>query len=291
MSAIILCSTGADCLCYIDLDKFTLKKILYNLSNSQVGPHGIRSYENVILTANNYNDTVSIFDKESLKEIKSIRTGPKPNDILLIKDKILTICGESNSLEIYDLEEERKSIEIPTGSWPHSIEYLDSNEILFISNLEDHCITIISNESYEVIGRLETPEYPTKVRLSKDKKFLYVCESYLGSDLDGFLDIFSTNNLKRVNRVKVGAAPVDLADDDNYIYISNFTDGTITIVNKDSSKVEKTLYVGGMPKGIIKFDKYIYVSDYLKNRVIILENNKFKKVIAIEAEPNAMTIF
>ena len=38
-------------------------KILYDLSNSQVGPHGIRSYENVILTANNYNDTVSIFNK------------------------------------------------------------------------------------------------------------------------------------------------------------------------------------------------------------------------------------
>ncbi|MBM6838738.1 hypothetical protein H9X77_11005 [Clostridium saudiense] len=55
--------------------------------------------------------------------------------------------------------------------------------------------------------------------------------------------------------------------------------------------VEESIYVGGMPKGMIVYENKIYVSDYLKGKVYIIEDNKINKVIAIESEPNAMTLF
>ncbi len=80
-------------------------------------------------------------------------------------------------------------------------------------------------------------------------------------------------------------------EDELNIYVSNFTEGSISIVDKNMFKVVKTIYIGGMPKGILKKDNKIYIGDYLKGRLIVVEDNKLKKIIAIESEPNAMILF
>ena len=46
-----------------------------------------------------------------------------------------------------------------------------------------------------------------------------------------------------------------------------------------------------MPRGLISYNKKLYIGDYLKGRLIVVEENSIKKVIAIESEPNAMTLF
>ena len=122
-----------------------------------------------------------------------------------------------------------------------------------------------------------TPEYPTKVKVSNNEKFVYICESYLGSDENGFLDVFSIETFNHVARVEVGTSPIDLYED--------------SIINKKRYYVEKTLYIGGMPKGILKHKNKLYIGDYLKGRLIVLEENKIEKIIAIESEPNAMILF
>ena len=40
-----------------------------------------------------------------------------------------------------------------------------------------------------------------------------------------------------------------------------------------------------------KKDNKIYIGDYLKGRLIVVEDEKIKKIIAIESEPNAMILF
>ena len=81
---------------------------------------------------------------------------------------------------------------------------------------------------------------------------------------------------------RVNAEPLD---------VSNFTDGTISVIAKRTYTVEKVIYVGGMPKGIFKYGSVLYVADYLKSKLILIEDDKVIKVIAIESEPNAMTLF
>lgn len=291
MSSIILCNTGADSLSKIDLSSTKVDRISFNLSESPIGPHGIRAYQEKIFTANNYSDSISIFAGEKLVEEKCIKIGPKPNDCIKVNDKLYAICGESNNMVVYDLNEEKVLWELYTGNWPHSIDYCKTNNIILVSNLEENCTSVIEPDNCKIIKNLFTPEYPTKVRVSNNQKFIYICESYLGSDENGYLDVFLTSTFERVIRIAVGTSPIDLYEDELNIYVSNFTDGTISIINKNTYKVNNTLYVGGMPKAIIKYEDKIYVGDYLKGRLSIFQEYKLKKIIAIESEPNAMILF
>lgn len=291
MSSIILCNTGSDSLSQISTDDYNVKRITFKLCDKPIGPHGIKVYGDKIITANTYNDSISFFNVKTLVEEKNFKVGPKPNDILLVDDKLYTICGESNAVVVYDIHDEKAVCEISTGSWPHNIEFYNDKNLILVSNLEGNSITVISRDSNDVIKTISTPEYPTKLKVSNDNEMLYVCESYLGSERDGYLDIFSLKDFSRVKRIELGSSPIDLCEDDENIYVSNFTDGSVSIVDKLSLKVRNTLYTGGMPKGIIKYLDNLYVADYLKGRLIVIENYKMKKVIAIEAEPNAMTLF
>ncbi|MCE9656307.1 YncE family protein [Clostridium celatum] len=291
MNSIVLCNTGADSLTQINMDNYNLMKIHFNISESPVGPHGIKSYNKKIITANNYSDSISIFEGNKLTEKKNIKIGPNPNDLILVDNKIYVICGESNAVVIYDLLEERVIFEVHSGSWPHSIDYCRRKMISFVANLEENSVSIIALNDNNVVSSLVTPEYPSKVKVSSDEKLLYVCESYLGSDEEGYLDIFSIDNLERVTRLEVGTSPIDLCEDEENIYVSNFTDGTISVIDRNELKVTNSIFVGGMPRGLISYNKKLYIGDYLKGRLIVVEENSIKKVIAIESEPNAMTLF
>lgn len=290
MSSIILCNTGSDSLSKISLNDYGVKRVTFTLCDKPIGPHGIKVYGEKIITANTYNDSVSFFNSETLIEEKNFKVGPKPNDVAVINNKLYTVCGESNAVVVHDIIDEKVICEICTGSWPHNIEFFSEEKLIMVSNLEGNSVTVISIENYDVIKTISTPEYPTKLKVSDDKEMLYVCESYLGNEKDGYLDIFSLKDFSRIKRIRLGSSPIDLCEDSKNIYISNFTDGSISIVDKAILKVKNTLYVGGMPKGILTYLDNLYVADYLKGRLIVIENYKMKKVIAIEAEPNAMTI-
>lgn len=291
MNSIVLCNTGADSLTQINLDNYNLRKIHFDISERPVGPHGIKSYNQKIITANNYSDSISIFEGSKLTEKRNIKIGPNPNDLILVDNKIYVICGESNAVVIYDLLEERVIFELNSGNWPHSIDYCKRKMISFVANLEENSVSVINLNDYNIVNSLTTPEYPSKVKVSNDERFLYVCESYLGSDEEGYLDIFSIDTLKRVKRIAVGTSPIDLCEDNYNIYVSNFTDGTVSVIDKNQLSVINSIFVGGMPRGLISFNKKLYIGDYLKGRLIVVEENSIKKVIAIESEPNAMTLF
>ena len=75
MNSIVLCNTGADSLTQINMDNYNLMKIHFNISESPVGPHGIKSYNKKIITANNYSDSISIFEGNKLKKCENLYFG------------------------------------------------------------------------------------------------------------------------------------------------------------------------------------------------------------------------
>lgn len=291
MNSIVVCNTGADSLSRIILNDLSLEKVTFNLGERPVGPHGIKIYEDGFITTNNYSDSISFFDKNTLEEKKNVKIGPSPNDLVIYKDKVYTICGESNSIVVYDILEGKTLYEITTGSWPHSIECDYKKGIGFITNFESNDITVIKMDDNSIINKIGAKEYPTKVLLSKDKEHIYVCESYLGHDKNGYLDVISTKTLQVIMSIEVGSSPMEVSEGEKYLYVSNFTDGTISIINKKKMRLEKNFYVGGMPKGILIYENKLFIADYLKGKIYVVENNEIKKVIVIESEPNAMTLF
>lgn len=291
MSYIIVCNTGSDSLSKINTENFNIQSIILSADQNPFGPHGLSLYKDKILVANNYNNSISLIDYKSFKQESNIYIGAHPNDIVARNDLIYVSCGESNSLIIYNFVNDRVDFEIPTGRFPHNIALEEERNLLFVSNMEEESISVIDNINSKEIKRIKVKNTPMKISISNNKKYLYVCISYLGYDKNGSVGIIELDSLELIGRVEVGLSPVDLFEEDNYIYVSNLCDGSISVVNLNELTEEKKIVVGGMPRGIIKIKENIFVGDYLNGKLNVIGiDDKKIKVIPLGKEPNAMTL-
>ena len=313
MSYILLCNTGSDMLSRIDTESFHVQNYILSGSDNPFGPHEITLSNDSIITANNYSNTISIIGKSQfendyvnenkinnyvnskkcclIKEQKDLYIGAHPNDIVKYNDSILVTCGEADSIIVYDLNEERIDFSIPVGRFPHNIELCEDKKLAFVSNMGDDSISVIDIELYREVKRITVENTPIKINLSNNNHYLYVCMSYLGYDKEGYVGIISIDSLEIVKKIKVGLSPVDLYEDDGYLYVSNFCGKSVSVINMKKLKEEKKIYLSGMPRGIVKIDEKIFVGDYLNGVISIVNlNTKEIKAITVGKEPNAMTL-
>ncbi len=289
LSYIILCNTGSDSLSRIDTYNLKVENLYLSNGDNPFGPHGLALYDDNIIVANNYNNSISIINLADFKEFKNLYIGAHPNDLSIKENTLYVTCGEADSVIAYDLVNERVNFEIPTGRFPHDIILFKEKNMLFVSNMGDNSISVIEAENNKEIQRIVVESTPLKIIVSNDRQHLYVCMSYLGYDQDGYVGIISLDNLELIEKIEVGYSPVDLIEDNGYLYISNLCGGSISIVNLDTLKEERKINTGGMPRGILKINDIIYSGDY-QNGIVNVINLKEKKIKAITVgrEPNAM---
>jgi YVTN family beta-propeller protein len=291
VSYIVLCNTGSDSLNKIDTENLKTQNIVLSVGESPFGPHGLSLYKNKILVANNYNNSISVIDFNNFVEENNLYVGAHPNDIVAHNDIAYVSCGESDSLIIYDLINERINFEVPTGRFPHNITLLEEKNIIFISNMGDDSITVIDYINNKEIKKIKVESTPIKINISKNKKYLYVCMSYLGHDKKGSIGIIDLKTLNLINKINVGYSPVDLFEENNYLYVSNLSDGSISVVNLNEFREETRISIGGMPRGIVKSNDNIFVGDYLNSTLNIINlKDKKIKIIPTGIEPNGMTL-
>lgn len=293
MCYIYVCNTSADCISKVNIDTFKEEcKMEFTLGNGRIGPHGICLYKKQLLVANNYNNSMSIFNSDVKKEKESYYIGTHCNDVVVIENIAYIVCGESNSTVLFDLGSKRVIEQIPCGNLPHSISLCREKKLAIISNMQSDSITLIDCDNRENIKNIRVGSYPTKALFSIDGQYILVCESNMGSYFRGSISIISVKTLKLINRITVGNCPVDMYCDERYCYVSNFGDGTVSIIDINYSKEVKKITIGGMPRGIIKFGKSMYIGDNYNNALIevgLLDESK--KKISIGGEPTGMGLF
>lgn len=293
MRELYVCNTSSDCISEVNLDLFKEeKKIpLKRLGINKVGPHGIYVYDKKLLVANNYSNSISILDIDSLSE-DNYYVGIHCNDVVAFEDNAYIICGELNSLLVFDLKAQKIIEKVPCENLPHSICINKEKKLLLVSNMESDSITLIDCTNRTNIKNIRVGCYPTKAIFSLDNKYIMVCESNIGSDFKGSIAIISIKDFKIINRIVVGNSPVDMYYDGNMCFVSNFGDGTISLVDLNLYKEIKKVNVGGMPRGIVKVGNYMYIGDNYNNlliRVHLISENK--KVIPIGGEPTGMALY
>lgn len=292
LKSIIVSNTAGDSLSEINLNNHSVENIPLDLGEGPVGPHGMEIYKGNIITANSYSNSISIIDMQAKKEIKNIYVGAHPNDIKVYKDKAYVICGESNSLIVIDMFTGKIIFELAVGGFPHSIEVNSEISRMYVANMEGNSMSIIDCENDRILDNITALEYPTKILLSKDKRVLYICESYLGRDMDGYISIISVQDNKIIKRIKVNGSPVNLYEEYNRLYVANISEGYISIVDIEKSREIKRIFVGGMPTSIIKNGEDIYIGNNMKGTVIKLNlKERIIKTITVGKEPNAMILF
>jgi YVTN family beta-propeller protein len=294
LSYLFVCNTSSDYISKVNLDIFKEEsKIPLGLDkNSSVGPHGICVYKDKLLVANSYNNSLSIIDVEEEKEVENYFIGMHCNGVEVFEDNAYVICGELNSIIVFNLIKNKIVEQIPCGSYPHSICIDKTKGLIAVSNMHSDSITLVDCKDRESIRNIKVSTYPTKTIFNEGGQYILVCESNMGVKESGTVSIIEEKSLKLLVRVKVGNSPVDIDCDKNYCYVSNFGDGTVSIVDIIKLKEVKRIKVGGMPRGIMKKDKYIYVGDNYNNLMLQLNIEKHsKKVISIGGEPTGMTIY
>jgi YVTN family beta-propeller protein len=294
LSYLFVCNTSSDYISKVNLDVFKEdSKIPLGMDkNSSIGPHGICVYKDKLLIANSYSNSLSIIDVEEEKEVENYFIGMHCNGVEVFEDNAYVICGELNSIIVFNLIKNKIIEQIPCESFPHSISIDKNKGLIVVSNMHSDSITLIDCKNRESTTNLKVSIYPTKTMFDESGQYILVCESSMGVKANGTISIIEANSLKLLGRVKVGNSPVDIDCNKNYCYVSNFGDGTISIVDIVRLKEVKRIKIGGMPRGIIKSGKYIYVGDNYNNLLLQLNIEKeSKKVISIGGEPTGMTIY
>lgn len=297
MSALIVCNTGSDSINKISIEQIFDKgnilnqEMFLNIGEKPLGPSGICLKKDILYTTNNYSNSISIININILKEESNIYVGAHPNDLVNYNDYLYISCSESNTVVLYDLKLKRNILDIPVNNLPKDIEISEELGLVFVSNLQSNNISIIDIKENKVINHIKSLEYPTKVKVSNNGAYIYVCESYMGDDKDGYIKIYSLESFQPLGKIKVGRVPIDITEDEKNIYVCNFGDGTIDIINKSNFKIVSKINLGGMPREIKKYKEIILVADYLRGRIVCMDLNENKtKIITVGKEPNAMIL-
>ncbi|EJO5348710.1 YncE family protein [Clostridium botulinum] len=293
MRYVYVCNTSTDCISKVSIENFKEenKITLNNEEATRIGPHGICAYNDKLLVANSYSNSLSIVDGKLGREVENYFIGMHCNDVVVYKDKAYVICGDLNNVTIFDMVNKKILKQIPCGDLPHSIVVDKQKGILMISNMGTDNITLIDCKEENIIKNIRVGSYPTKAVFTVDGKYILVCESNLGSDYRGSISIISRKNYKLLYRIPVGNSPVDMCIDEKLCIVSNFGDGTISLIDINYYENIKDIIVGGMPRGICKIKDNIYVGDNYKNLFLKINfKNNNKKSIPIGGEPTGILV-
>lgn len=293
VSYLYVCNTSSDYISKVNLESLSEEnKIFLGLKDScKIGPHDICTYEDKLLTANNYSNTLSIISVGEEKEVENYFIGMHCNSIAVCDNNAYISCGELDSLLVFNLTKKKVTEKIPCGSFPHSVRFDRDMKKIIVSNMHSDSITLIDCCNRENPSFIESLHYPTKAIFTEDGKYILVCESNMGICTKGTLNIIEVESLKTVGKLKVGNSPVDIFCEGNECFITNFGDGTVSRINLKQLKESDRIKVGGMPRGIIKIENHLYIGDNFNNLLIEynLEKGR-KKVITIGGEPTGMTL-
>lgn len=294
MGYLCICNTDSDTVSVIDTKEFSIKKTinLRTKRGTKVGPHGIIQYKNSIMVVNNYSNNLKIINNLDDKNLEKYFIGLHCNDVAVYDNKAYIVCGELNSVVVFDLISKKIIEEIPCENHPHSIEINIEKKLIVVANFNSDSITLVELNDNQQIYNIRVGAYPTKACFSHFSDHIIICESNIGNDYNGSISIVSLHKLCKDKRIEVNKIPVDLFLDNKLCYVSNFGDGSIDIIDLEKFLINENIYVGGMPRGIAVEKNCLFVGDNYNNSISRIDlNNKKRKDIPIGKEPTGMTFF
>lgn len=215
-------------------------KIVGTIANTP-GVHGVaiaaklkRGY-----TSNGRENTVTVFDLATLKELKRIPVGKNPDAILYepITNRVFTFNGSSNDITALDAVSDKVLGTIPAGGKPE-FSVSDGKGMIYV-NIEDKSeVLAIDAKTLTVKGHwpLKPGEEPTGLAFDSARNLLFaVCGNKK-------MVVVDSQSGKVVTTVVIGDGSDAAAFDptNNVALSSNGQDGTLTVVkvaSKTSIKV------------------------------------------------------
>ncbi|MCU0317663.1 MAG: beta-propeller fold lactonase family protein [Fimbriimonadaceae bacterium] len=202
----------------------------------------------LLASVNKGEDTVSLIDLSSKKELVRLPTGSHPQEVIFVDQgrwAVVSNMGKSpaepgRSLTVLDVAGRKvaKTIELGDHGMPHGLVALDRQRVMLTSHLTDHLV-IVNVGTGKVERSMASGGKGTHlVVLSPDKKLAYAAN--VATSNVTVVDVASGKVLATIqagNR----AEGISLSPDGKLLAIGNVGANSVTLINTQTNKVDKTL--------------------------------------------------
>lgn len=229
-------------------------------------------------------------DIENETILDKLETGITAEKIKIYRDDAFLLSSYSNSLIVYDLVEKEVKIVYKINDYPCSIEVDKEEGRIYITSFLGGTIQIFDCINHVQVNEINNLNYPTKVVISEDARYIFVIESYCTSYRNGVLSIFDKKSLTKIKIIKIGKIPSDLVQIDNILAVCNLDDSVINIIDLANYSVT-FIYICGMINRLVRKNDDIICSDYILGtiKLVDVKHNK-EKIIAKANTPSAMIV-
>ena len=209
---------------------------------------------NTVVITNRISGSVSIADAHSFRVRSSFDHCPGATDVILLPDssKAFVACSDGRQIMVIGLAHSSAGAPmtadvlltlLDVGKTPLQITLKPDGGEAFVSNFDSGTISELTTSSNEVGGAYLVAAHPVRGLVSTDNSLLYV------SDFSaGMVTIYSIDDGKRINSVRVGEGPDALAfsASGQFLLVVNAQSGDIAVVRTAASPASLlTLFPAG----------------------------------------------
>ena len=254
-----------------------------NMLYNAVTPNG-----KMVLSTSPSDNTVTIFDTKTGKQLTVIPVGKAPKGVKVSPDgKQAYVSNQgSNEISVIDLVKLKLTASIATEKGPHNARFTRNGKLAYVTLQGGAGIGVIDTKLQKMIKVIPVSGItgPHNLDLSLDEKTAFVRDFVHHVAV---LDL-ETGKVKKVITVGNGHGGIDVSPDGKFVATAAIGDDHISVIDTKTLK-QTDIKVGNGPHGIrtSKDSQWIYVTITKENSVVVINANtmKVEKKIAVGKFP------
>jgi YVTN family beta-propeller protein len=249
----------------------------------------LNPFTNKIYVANQYSNTVSVFDAETHRLIKTIPTGTFPYSIDSnpFNNRVYVTNRGSDDVTVIDGSTDSVIDNITVGKSPVQLSVDQSSSWIYVSNIDSNSISVIDGITNQVIRTISGINTPYGVNVNPLSNKIYV-----SNIANSTVTVIDEDNYNFIKNIQVDKAPagIDINEEKNQIYVSNYGSDSITIIDGNNDTVVSNILVGKSPVGlkVNPISNKLYVSNIGSSTVSVINSTNFERVKDIVVNPSSI---
>lgn len=257
----------ADTISVVDGASFTVREQIPTGRN----PHEILVDEahGVAFAGNRQEDTVSVIDLKTHKELARIASPGMPHGLSLSKDGATLFVTGTKEINVVDVAARKVVSTIPVGQQPHMLHRTPDAARAFTGNMRDGTVSAIDLASRSLVATIPVGKTPEDLAISPDGT-----EIIVGNQDDDSITVIDAKTLQVKDTVKLPpqGAPIRIryTPDGKTLFIASRRDGAgILRMDRASRKVTGHIPMKGLCVGMnfSPDQRLLYITD-LRNGTI-----------------------
>lgn len=208
-----------------------------------------KATKNLLFVSNYGDDTVSVLDPETGRELKVLDVGKSPEglDVRYGPSPLVAVASSTgHEVTLIDPRTLEITRRLGAGKGPRDVVFSPDGTLLYVTSPYDQSLDVVSVESGQPVGDpVRFPDHkPTRLHISPDGDRVFV----LLTGAEGALAVVDTHERKILKQIPVGPFPKDIAmtPDGSRVFAASFDGNKVTVIDGKTLEVlaEHTVETG-----------------------------------------------